>query len=84
MKYKVYKALEMPKAAKNVRTSAPLPSMWPWSKMEVGDSFFVGEYAVKAMLNILTLANHSWQADNEGWRWSTRKIENELWIWRTK
>ena len=72
-----------------VENNVPIPqpntkqSKYPWNKMEVGDCFIVkGKYSHKKQVNIASTANGWAKRNNPNAKFTVRKDEKGIRIWR--
>jgi hypothetical protein len=64
-----------------IEKNVVLKSLWPFAKMEVGDSFVVPDYAKRASVYIAAKRF----GDKHGMKFATRKTpEGSYRIWRTE
>lgn len=57
---------------------------WPFSKMDIGDSFAVPtEYAVPVR-NALSSYTSYWRKQGKNYKFSTRNVDGGLRVWRDK
>jgi len=75
MKYKIEKEIKRPKPGTCRK--------YPFNKMEVGDSFIIGEYTREAMCRCSNAARNWAKKVENGYRFSVRKTEDgNVRIWR--
>lgn len=81
MNYKIEKGIEMPKTHYGM-------VKFPFGDMKIGDSFRVGGYTPNLQTRV-TSAWGAWKSHNpiakrEDWKCATRKVGNQLRVWRIK
>lgn len=64
-----------------VEKGVPLPpprAIYPWSEMEVGDSFFVDDPRMRDLVRRAA----AWERRRSGKRFTVRKVRGGLRVWR--
>lgn len=80
MEYKIEKNIAIDK-----RKGRGVNITHPFDKMQVGDSFIIGDYSVKNMRKFSNRARYWAKRKKNGYIFSTRKTEdNKIRIWRIK
>jgi hypothetical protein len=77
--FKIEKNIPLPAKRSNLRV------VYPFSEMEVGDSFIVGEYSKGKMACVLSSANSWSRYWNKNYQFTARRTEDDkIRIWRIK
>jgi hypothetical protein len=85
MEFKIEKNIEITPALRGKSDGRPRPSIYPFEKMSVGDSFIAFEYSRRNMTKISTAARNWNRRRGLDWKFETRKTsDNMVRIWRTK
>lgn len=65
------------------RTPRPI-SKYPLGELQVGDAFIAGPYNFDFQQNEMQYCSRSFWAEYEGHKYASRKINNDLVIWRIR
>lgn len=72
------------KIEKNIQIPLKRTRKYPFDEMEVGDSFMIEGYTPKKIVSITSSANSFCKTHRNGWKFTVRKIEGDIRIWRVK